>query len=110
MALGTVTEVKSGVFGDLRYAVLDVNVTSGANYTTTGELFSHVNIPGFKVSLLAVSGSPGGSAGFVVVYDAINGKLMAFRQNATTGALNEVPANTDLSSAANRVRLIAFGK
>lgn len=114
MALGTVTKVKAGVVGDLRYAIVDVQITSGANYTTGGETFAAAQVPGLTSQLLAVHQCGGGSNNanrVVAQWDAGNKKLMAFGQTANTDVgLIERAANVDLSAAANSVRLFCLGK
>lgn len=105
MALGTVTAVKRGVFGDLRYTIADVNPTSGANYTTGGETFgaAQVNQTG---SVLAVFQVGSGTNLRRVVYIPSTGKLQALA--AATDV--EIAASTDLSAAADRVRLVVLTK
>lgn len=101
MALGTVTAVKRGVFGDLRYTIADVNITSGANYTTGGETFGAAQISATG-SILAVIQVGSGSALRRSVWLPSTTKLMALA--AATDV--EIAASTDLSAANDRVRLL----
>lgn len=109
MALGTVTEVKTGVFGDLRYAIVDVQLTSGANYTAGGEGFDVAQIPGFKSVVYDVTGDI--ANGYQVQWIPSTKKLMVRQgDNANVAAAPgvEVAGNTNLSAVT--ARLIAFGK
>lgn len=106
MALGTVTKVKGGVFGDLRYAIVDVNITSGANYTTGGETFGAAQVPGFSSSVLSVEQVGSGSALRRAVYIPSTGKLQALA--AATDV--EIAASSNLSAANDIVRLLVLGK
>lgn len=114
MALGTVTHVKQGVVGDLRYVIADVNVTSGANYTTGGEEFDVAQLKRTG-TLLAVQvcgrGGVDATNRVFVEWDATNKKLAAYNQTAGTDVgLIEVAANTDLSATADKVRLFCLMK
>lgn len=104
MALGTVTEVKSGVAGDLRYAVLDVQLTSGANYTTGGEGFDVAQVPGFKSAVYDVTGDIAG--GYQVQWIPSTKKLLV-RQgdnpNVAAAPGVEVGLNTNLSAVTARI-------
>lgn len=101
MALGTVTEVKKGVFGDLKYAVLDVAIS--ASYTTGGETFGVAQVPGLAREIIQVGGvqAPSGKS---ASYDYVNGKLMSFTGSAQTTAA------TNLTGATEIVRLLVIGK
>lgn len=105
MALGTVTPVKRGVFGDLRYVIADVNVSSGANYTTGGEPFAAAQLS-LTGSLLSVVQVGSGTALRRARWDKDNKKLMALA--AATDA--EIAGNSDLSAAADQVRLFCLLK
>jgi len=105
MALGTVTHVKQGVVGDLRYVIADVNVTSGANYTTGGEVFNAAALSRTG-TLLAVQQVGSGSALRRTVFIPSTGKLMALA--AATDV--EIAASTDLSGANDKVRLFCLLK
>lgn len=105
MALGTVTHVKQGVVGDLRYVIADVNITSGANYTTGGETFDAAALrrTGTIQAVLQVGS---GSALRRSVYLPSTGKLMALA--AATDV--EIAGSSDLSAANDRVRLLVLIK
>lgn len=105
MALGTVTPVKRGVFGDLRYVIADVRPTSGANYTTGGETFGAAQLS-LTGSLLSVEQVGSGSALRRVVFRPDTGKLMAL----AAGTDVEIAASSDLSAAADNVRLLCLLK
>ena len=113
MALGTVTHVKQGVLGDLRYVIADVNVTSGANYTTGGETFTPDSLrrTGTILGVIQLGGGANAANQVIVKYDTVNKKLMAFgATDATSVGLIERAASVDLSSAANIVRLLVLLK
>jgi len=105
MALGTVTHIKKGVFGDVRYTIADVNMSSGANYTTGGEPFAaaQLNATGTLLSVIQVGS---GTALRRAVWDKGNKKLLALA--AATDI--EIASNTDLSAAADQVRLLCLHK
>lgn len=101
MALGTVTEVKKGVVGDLKYAILDVAVS--ASYTTGGEAFDFAQVPSLAREILMVDAA-GATSGKTAVWDTVNKKLMSFTAGVQTTAA------TNLSGASEIVRLIVYGK
>lgn len=111
MALGTVTKVKAGVFGDLRYTIVDVAPSSGANYTTGGEGFAAAQVPGATGTVLAVL--PVGSAidatnKTVLQWDPATKKLVAYNQTANTDVgLIEVASNTNLSAESHRLLVLS---
>lgn len=75
------------------YSVQDFRFSS--SYTTGGEAFSRpvgTVEPGPNMVVL-----PQPRSGYVFDHDAATGKIKAYRQNATTGALVEVAAAIDLS-------------
>lgn len=108
MALGTVTVVKQGIFGDMKYTFADVQLTAGANYTTGGEPFDVAQIPGCTGTLYGVDivGGAGGN-GYLPVWDSTNKKLMVFQgdnANAAAAPAIQVPGNTNLSAVTVRVK------
>jgi len=105
MALGTVTAVKRSVFGDVRVTIADVNGSSGANYTTGGETFgaAQVNQTGTVLGVFHVGS---GTALRRPVWLPSTGKLM-FLAAATDV---EIANGSDLSAAADRVRLLVITK
>ena len=106
MALGTVTVRKQGGgLGDLWYVVADVRPTSGANYTTTGEVFGAAQV-GRTGNVLAVLQVGSGSALRRVVWIPSTLRLQALA--AATDV--EIAGNSDLSAANDSVRLLIIGK
>jgi hypothetical protein len=114
MALGTVTKVKAGVFGDLRYTIVDVRPTSGANYVAGGAAFDVAQVPGATGSILAVDvvgGAVDATNKTFVEWDAVTKKLVAYNQTAGTDVgLIEAATNADLSGAAESKRLLVLSK
>jgi hypothetical protein len=106
MALGTVTKVKATVFGDVRATIVDVRPTSGANYTTGGEPFGAAQVPGATGTILAVFQVGSGTALRRVVFLPTTIKLMALA--AATDV--EIAGSSDLSAAADNVRLLVLSK
>lgn len=111
MALGTVTHVKQGVVGDLRYVIADVQPTTGANYATGGEVFgtSQLSRTGTLLAAMVVGGETDATNKRLYQWDPATGKLVAYHQNANTDVgLIEVAASTDLST--DVVRLFCLMK
>jgi hypothetical protein len=105
MALGTVTHVKQGVVGDLRYVIADVLPTSGANYTTGGETFDAAALRRTG-TVLSVQQVGSGTALRRVVFIPSTGKLQALA--AATDV--EIAGSSNLSAAADSVRLFVLLK
>lgn len=115
MALGTVTEVAKGVMGDRRYAIVDVQLTSGANYTADGEAFDFDKVPGFRSQIDFVSAELGianpPAAGAVVTWDRTNKKLVYFRSDNPNAAITElIEAAASANLSALTARLFVIGK
>lgn len=111
MALGTVTRVKSGVFGDLWYSIVDVVPTTGANYTTGGEGFAAAQIgrTGTLLAVLPVGAAVDATNKTVVQWDQATKKLVAYNQTANTDVgLIEAASNSNLSGESHR--LLCLGK
>lgn len=108
MAAGTVTVVKQGVWGDIKYVVADVNVTSGANYTTNGESFPPAV---FGLTQIYEASSEISVAGRVATYDYTNQKILVFQDNAVAAAaaFGQVASNTDLSATTQKFRFVIKG-
>lgn len=107
MALGAVTLVKAGVVGDMRFFVVDVVPSSGANYTTNGETFDVAQIPGCPSTstLLGVDVTGASSVGGnlpVLQWDATNKKLKAYGTAGSATGLTEIAAATNLSTVTAR--------
>ena len=105
MALGTVTTIRRTVFGDMRAVIVDVNGSSGANYTTGGEVFAAAQV-GATGTLFSVAQVGSGTALRRAVWDKTNKKLI-FLAAATDV---EIAGNTDLSAVADQVRLLCLLK
>lgn len=110
MALGSVTLIKKGVIapGGLRYVILEVQPTSGANYTANGEALPLSNFRKFDNGVLWSSATPKDEASsatsvFVDNSTPASPKLVAI--DAATGV--EEAAAQDLS--AMRFRIFAIG-
>lgn len=109
MALGTVNPVAQVTLPGLVLWVVDVQPTTGANYTTNGEPFDVAQIPGAKGSLIAVLPQPGHSVGgnsAQLVWDQVNKKLKAYGTAVSASGLTEIAASTNLS--AQTCRLLCF--
>ena len=106
MALGTVTEIERGVMGDLKYVILDVQPTAGANYTANGEPVTLANTFGFPNELFFASCENRVENADISEYfvDIANMKLVAI--DAATGV--EEAGNQNLS--AHRIRIFALGR
>lgn len=97
MALGTVTLVEEGVMGDLKYGILTVVPTSGANYTANGEAFDVMDYLGtFVVEPFFAVATPAdeASGASYLVVNLADSLLVAF--DAATGV--EEAANQNLST------------
>ena len=109
MALGTVTVVKRTVFGNMRVTIADVNPSSGANYTTGGEVFgaAQLGLTGQVVAVVPVGSPIDATNKTVLQWNPATGKLVAYNQTANTDVgLIEAASNTDLSGAAEKQRLL----
>jgi hypothetical protein len=109
MALGTVTVKTRGVTqsGD-RYVVVEVQPTSGANYTANGETLPLSSFKGFRRRVLFASAvqkdEAAGSEFYIVDLTSESApKLVAMASDGT-----EASASADLS--AKRVRIFAIGR
>lgn len=107
MALGTVTKVDGYAVGNKRVRVVDVVLSTGANWTAAGESLTPAMVGLTKITFaecnLGLSSTP---TGFQVRYDYTNKKLIALAQ-AVAGAavaLVAVTGNTDLSTFTARIR------
>lgn len=111
MALGAVTRVKQGVFGDMWYSVVDVVPTTGANYTTGGEGFAAAQIgrTGTLIGVIPVGAAVDATNKTVLQWDQATKKLVAYNQTANTDVgLIEAALNSNLSTESHR--LFCFGK
>lgn len=109
MALGSVTLIKKGVLapGGLKFVILEVQPTTGANYTANGEALANSVFRGFRngnVYYFKAEPKDEASGASYLVYDYANRKLLAF--DSATGV--EEAASQDLS--AMRFRVFAIGE
>lgn len=113
MALGTVTKVDGYVVSNKRVRIVDVQLSSGANWTAAGETLTPAMVGLRKIIAVNALGPALKSAtptGFQVTYDYTNQKLIALAQ-AVAGAavaLVAVTANTDLSTYIVRLEIIGY--
>lgn len=108
MALGTVTTIEQGVLGDLKYVILEVQPSSGANYTADGEVMSLANHFGFSSDVYYVNVKPKNeaSATSIAFFERSTMKLLVMNNGIAGGT--EFAGNTDLS--AQRFELFALGR
>lgn len=109
MALGTVQVIREVTLPGLTMFVVDVQPTTGANYTANGEAFDTAQIPGAEGTLVAVMPQPSHSVGGAsanLMWDHVNRKLKAYGTAASAAGLTEIAAAVDLS--AQRARLLCF--
>lgn len=114
MALGTRTPVPGAntTFGNKKVRVFDVQLTTGANYTTGGEtiLPSYVGLR--KIEQAQATGlartTSGGAAARGVAFDyaAIAGSPGAIKAQVYTTASAEAASNSDQSTFSVRVMFI----
>lgn len=106
MALGTVTHVKQGVVGDLRYVIADVQPTTGANYATGGEVFGAAELrrTGTLLAVMPVGSAIDATNKTVLGWNPATGKLVAYNQTANTDVgLIEAASNSNLSTESHRL-------
>jgi len=81
-------------------------VITFTTYSTSGVSFDLSKLIPTKVHYLAVE--PKG--GYVAVYDYTNAKILVYEAGSDSAALDEVAANTDLSTTMADTRFFALGK
>lgn len=112
MALGTTTRVVASTFGNKKVRTYDVQLTSGANYTTGGETITPGAVGMKKIEQVLSDAGAKNAAGTSTVpvrYDYTNSKLQAYRYDgASVGKafLEEVAAGVDLSAFTARLTFI----
>lgn len=111
MALGTITKIDGYADANKRVRVVDVQLTSGANYTAGGESLTPAMLGLRRItwaeSSIGLSSTP---TGFQIRYDYTNQKLVVLAQ-AVAGAavaLVDVTANTNLSTFTARIRFEGY--
>lgn len=108
--IGTITEVDSYTVSNRRYRIYDIQISSGANYTTGG-----MSLTPRQVGLNRIIGadplgpafSVAASTAFEVIFVYSTSKLMALATHATPGAAVadiEVTNNTNLSTFIARIK------
>lgn len=107
MALGAITKVDAYVEGNKRVKVVDVVLSTGANWTAAGESLTPAMV-GLRTITWAdcnvgLSSTP---TGFIVRYDYAGQKLIALAQGTAGAAvaLVAVTTNTNLSTFTARIR------
>lgn len=110
MAMGSVTVLKKGVFGPggLRYALLEVQPTSGANYVTGGDIVGTNASFGFKkgvVHFAHVEPKLAADRTQHYYFDTATNRLVAF---PVATPQTELAAAQDLSG--RRVRIFVVGQ
>ena len=111
MALGTITKIDSYVEGNKRIRVVDVQLSTGANWTAAGESLTAAMVGLRRITFaecnLGLSATP---TGFQVRYDYANSLLIALAQ-AVAGAataLVAVTTNTNLSTFTARIKFEGY--
>lgn len=100
MAVGTVSVIKQGVLGNMKYAL--VNVVGAASYTTTGDALNLEAVTGFS-NIYFVDSAPFKTASPTTnqsswAYDKVNKKLQGFGTAAGATGLTEVGSGVDVSA------------
>lgn len=110
MALGTVTPVTTIQLSGANLHIVDVQLTSGANYTAGGEGFDVAQVPAASGKILAVvpvgantTNSP------MVVWDKTNKKLKLYGTAAAATGFTECTAGGDFSTYSSRCLVITDG-
>src|SRR5438552_11016679 len=109
MALGTVKLVKQNVMGECGMHIVDVQLTSGANYTTGGSAFDVAQIPNAKGAILGVffvNAGTGASLAAVPSWDSANKTIKLFGTAAGATGLTEATAGGDFSAQTCRALVL----
>lgn len=117
MAIGTLTKIAAYAWGNRRVRVFDVQLTSGANYTTAGETVTPKMVGlGHVIEQVMGAGTSGAGAttGYAIGanYAAVAAnpgavRLQGFVSNGASPALlNEAPSNTNLSAGSVRLAFV----
>lgn len=112
MALGTVTKVDGWKEGNKSIRVVDVQLTSGANYTAGGETITAQkvglrSIIHARPSNLALPTGAGTSRSVGVVYNAAD--RTSVKLTVHTTASTEAAAGSDQSTFIARVEFVGWG-
>lgn len=113
MALGTVTPIGPPVnAGGLVLQIIDIQPSTGANWTAAGEAFDVAQVPGAHGQLLALLPQPSAGAGVnspTFGWDPVARKLLAFGTAGSATGLTAIAGNTDLSGFKLRALAITTG-
>jgi hypothetical protein len=111
MALGAITKIDGYAEGNKRVRVVDVILSTGANWTAAGESLTPAMVGLRRITFaecnVATSSTP---TGFIVRYDYTNQLLIALAQ-AVAGAavaLVAVTGGTNLSTFTARIRFEGY--
>lgn len=116
MALGTVTRPTPNpdfTVSNRRFRTRDVQITSGANYTTGGESITPASV-GLRVIQQVVTDGAKNAAGtsyLPVRYDYSANKIQAYRYDgsqAGKASLEEAASNFDASTFTARITFIGY--
>lgn len=116
MALGTITKVDFYTVSNRRYRVVDIQLTTGANYTAGGETVSARSVGlnriiGAQPLGPAMSSTPTAFQVGITYTSATAVKLVALGTNAAPGAAVadvDVTASTNLSTFTVRIKFEGY--
>ena len=110
MALGTITRVDSTTWGNRKIRTVDVQLTSGANYTTGGETVTAAAV-GLKriigANPLGNATTTSGTTSRTVVFLYGNGTTTSKLLTQTTASA-EAASNSDQSTFTQRIQFIGY--
>jgi hypothetical protein len=108
MALGTITRIASYVAGNKKVRVCDVQLTSGANYTTGGETITAASVGVRKIEqampsglALTASGTTSRAVAFLLGNSTTTTKMLV---HTTSSA--EAASNSDQSTFTVRITFV----
>lgn len=109
MAVGTISVVKQGAMGNMKYGVVDVVGT--ASYTTTGDALDLNAILGFTaiygVDCFVSKTTPPAVNAPIPLYDSVSKKFQLFGTAAAAAGATEATSTT--SFAGYTFRFLVFG-
>lgn len=112
MALGPVNTIRFWDAGGVRFLIVDVTLSAGANWTAAGEAFDTAQVPNAKGDLLAVIPQPNAAAGTnspTVAWDPVTKKLLAYGTAGNATGLTAIVDSTNLSGTKCRCLVICSG-
>jgi hypothetical protein len=92
--------------------IVDVQLSTGANWTAAGEAFDVAQIPGAKGDLIAVIPQPNAAAGVnspSVAWDSVTKKLLCYGTAASATGLTAIADSTNLSTMKTRALCFVTG-